>query len=287
MRVFVLALFTTLLSPPAAHAWGPLGHRVVSEKAIDALPEGLRKIMRPQANWTFIEDHAMDADLVRETDTEETLRHFIYLDRYEKSANPYAALPLSLGQMERKFGKATVRANGTLPWVIENHYNALLKAFKEKNRTKIWTEAAWLGHYVADAHVPLHTATGEGAAGGGGAALTRWENSLLDRMLKPDEIEAEAAMVFTRAPLDLAREWTLESYRLVEPMLNADRQSFRNGEMDYELFGPLALPTVRQRLAQAAHRVASMWYTAWEKAGRPTKIPGLPQPEEPKRRTDR
>jgi hypothetical protein len=254
-----------------------LGHRIVSEKAIDALPEPLRKIMRPQANWTFIEDHAMDADLCRETDREEALRHFIYLDRYDKGANPYAAIPMSLAQAEQKFGKAAVRANGTLPWVIENHYNALLKAFKEKNRTKIWTEAAWLGHYVADLHVPLHNATGEGAAGGGTAALTRWESTLLDRFLKPDEIEAEPAMVFSRPPLELAREWSLESYRLVEPMLNADRQSFRNGEMDYHVFGPLALPAVRQRLAQSAHRVASLWYTAWEKAGRPTKIPGLPQ----------
>ena len=166
--------------PRSSEGVGTLGHRVVSEKAIDALPAPLQKIMRPQANWTFIEDHAIDADFIRESDPNESARHFIYLDRYAKTVDPYAAIPMSLGAAEQKFGKATVRANGTLPWVIENHYNTLLKAFREKNRTEIWTEAAWLGHYVADLHVPLHNATGEGATGGGAAALTRWESTLLD-----------------------------------------------------------------------------------------------------------
>ena len=95
-------------------------------------PEGERAGLLGAGGWGLI-------------DPEETLRHFIYLDRYDKGADPYAAIPMSLASAERKFGKTVVRANGTLPWVIENRYNALVKAFRAKNGTQIWTAAARLG----------------------------------------------------------------------------------------------------------------------------------------------
>jgi hypothetical protein len=42
------------------------------------------------------------------------------------------------------------------PWAIQSQYYRLVEAFKNHDTTAILTASANLGHYVADAHVPLH-----------------------------------------------------------------------------------------------------------------------------------
>ncbi len=44
-----------------------------------------------------------------------------------------------------------------MPWQIQRTYLSLVKAFEQKDASKILKHSADLGHYVADAHVPLHT----------------------------------------------------------------------------------------------------------------------------------
>src|ERR1700753_4351390 len=48
------------------------------------------------------------------------------------------------------------RQTGTLPWTIASNYYYLVKAFKAHDTIAILMASANLGHYVADAHVPLH-----------------------------------------------------------------------------------------------------------------------------------
>ena len=47
--------------------------------------------------------------------------------------------------------------HGTLPWHIYQMKHRLTKAFQEKNVVQILKLSADLGHYLADANVPLHT----------------------------------------------------------------------------------------------------------------------------------
>lgn len=46
---------------------------------------------------------------------------------------------------------------GILPYYIEQGYNKLVNAYKEKNKDLILRHAADLGHYIGDLHTPLHT----------------------------------------------------------------------------------------------------------------------------------
>ena len=46
---------------------------------------------------------------------------------------------------------------GIVPWHILTTYKRLVQAFKEQNTESILHYSADLGHYVGDAHVPLHT----------------------------------------------------------------------------------------------------------------------------------
>ena len=55
-----------------------------------------------------------------------------------------------------KFSEDTLNAYGIVPWWVETMLNRLTDAFKEKNQAKILRLSAEIGHYIADAHVPLH-----------------------------------------------------------------------------------------------------------------------------------
>lgn len=48
-------------------------------------------------------------------------------------------------------------AHGILPYNLERCFYRLVKAFQAKNLTAILRGSAELGHYIGDAHVPLHT----------------------------------------------------------------------------------------------------------------------------------
>ncbi len=47
--------------------------------------------------------------------------------------------------------------HGILPYNLERVYYQLIEAFKSKNKERILKLSADIGHYVGDAHVPLHT----------------------------------------------------------------------------------------------------------------------------------
>jgi ribose 5-phosphate isomerase len=56
----------------------------------------------------------------------------------------------------KKYDDKFLSKNGTLPWHIQDMMEKLTQAFKEKRKSEILFIAD-LGHYIADAHMPLHT----------------------------------------------------------------------------------------------------------------------------------
>lgn len=46
---------------------------------------------------------------------------------------------------------------GVLPYFLEHHYDNLVRAFSNKGLSAILKLSADMGHYLGDAHVPLHT----------------------------------------------------------------------------------------------------------------------------------
>ena len=67
------------------------------------------------------------------------------------------SLPATLTDVKKKYDEKFLQQNGILPWYIEEIMDQLTKAFKEKRKTEILFLAADLGHYIGDAHMPLHT----------------------------------------------------------------------------------------------------------------------------------
>jgi hypothetical protein len=56
-----------------------------------------------------------------------------------------------------KFSEDTLLKYGILPWHIQSVYYQLVKAMENGDAKRVLFLATDLGHYIADAHVPLHT----------------------------------------------------------------------------------------------------------------------------------
>ena len=85
---------------------------------------------------------------------EEGPRHYIDIDHYGKY--PYDSLPRKWNDAVAKYSEDTLNAYGIVPWWLQTMLSRLTNAFKEKNQAKILKLSAEIGHYIADAHVPLH-----------------------------------------------------------------------------------------------------------------------------------
>ncbi len=136
----------------SANAWGFEPHRRINQQACLLLPAPLFEFYR--LHIPYMMAHATDPDMRRYIDTLEAGRHFIDMEHYTSSMD---SLPFNYLDAEKQFGTTHLHQEGNLPWNIVRNVYLLKKAFGEKNIPFILKISADLGHYVADAHVPLHT----------------------------------------------------------------------------------------------------------------------------------
>src|SRR5690606_37925329 len=85
----------------------------------------------------------------------ESPRHFIDIEDYEEGHND--SIPIHWSEGKEKVQERRLRASGIVPWQVYFTYQKLVRAFREQDNDAIIRHSADLGHYVSDAHVPLHT----------------------------------------------------------------------------------------------------------------------------------
>jgi hypothetical protein len=201
-------------------------------------------------------------------------------------------LPRDYAAAVAKFGKARIDQNGTLPWRTEEMYGNLRRAFEGYarrgafGRFDIVHYAAWLAHYVSDAHVPFHAIVNyDGQLTGQTGIHTRFESFMFERYRDQLTVSPNA-MTPIRAPRDFIFERVIEGTQLAPPILEADRAAIGSGdEYDdayYAAFFKANRAVLERRLSESIAAVAAMITGAWEAAGKP----GLPldPPAPPQRR---
>lgn len=274
-----------LLLSSAVFGWGFWAHREIHKYAIRSLPKEMRLFFDENADTIIAK--AVEPDQRRFSDPTEAPYHYIDIDRYGKY--PFSELPRSLDEAVKKFGRARVDSNGTVPWRIVELTRKLSEAMKRKNARDIVFYASNLGHYIGDAHVPLHTTDNyDGQLTDQQGIHSRWESRLPEKFgthyqLGPEQVE------YISDPLAMAFEIVLESYRLVDSVLALDREVRkeipqadlmkavqRRGRTEYEFSGRYYTlyhqklnGMVERRMKDSIRRVASFWYTAWVDAGKP------------------
>lgn len=270
-RVGAVCLVVAALSGPA-QAWGFKAHRLVNRLALETLPPDAAAYFRPHE--AGLSRMAVEPDSVmraREGEAE-AIRHFINLDA--EMTPPFAGFPREYRQAVRRFGKRRLERNGVLPWVIVRFERQLREAIRAGDQDRAMREAAYLGHYLADAFQPLHlTADFDGRVSGATGLHRRFEDQTVERRVRRYGAEARGglrAAQVVAAPQDAVFEAMFRSYDEVAGVVRADAAARGRTTPDSPAYGrhmdeQLGRMVARQ-LADAASMLGSLWLTAWQEA---------------------
>jgi hypothetical protein len=288
--LLLLVLFSFLLinTAPQTHSWGFFAHKKINRLAVFTLPSDIIGFYKHHIE--FVTEHAIDPDKRRYAVEGEAERHYIDVDRYYKyGEDPFEVIPKRWKDAVAKFGEDTLRANGIVPWHIEVMVNRLSQAFKEEKADRILRLSADLGHYIGDAHVPLHTTENyNGQLTNQKGIHGFWESRL------PELFSEEYDFFVGKAKYiedPLGKAWDIvkasfaakDSVLLFEAELNnkfpQDRKfSFESRgantmkvySAEYsKAYDQMLNGMVERRMREAIIMTGSYWYTAWVNAGQP------------------
>ncbi len=266
-------------------SWGFFAHQNINRMAVFILPGDMIRFYKN--NILYIKEHAVDADKRRYSDTAEAPRHFIDADRYGK--NPFDSIPEKWVDAEAKFTGSLLIENGIVPWQIERTYYSLVKAFRERDSIRILRLSADLGHYVSDAHVPLHTTENYNGQLSGQTGIHGFWESRLPELFSAEYDFITGPAKYLENPLKEAWKIVrnshsyLDSTLMIEARINksmaSDRKfsfSERNNriERQYSKEYSRAYHTALKGMVENQMRASvlmtgSFWFSAWVDAGQP------------------
>lgn len=278
-----ILLLTTAI---VCSSWGFYAHKQINYYAVFLLPPEMLVFYKPHID--YITEHAVDADKRRYALAAEGPRHFIDIDHY--GVFPYDSLPRSWPQALAKYSADTLQAHGIVPWWIQVMLGRLTKAFKEKDQARILKLSADIGHYIADAHVPLHASSNHNGQKTNQHGIHAFWESRIPELLAENAWDFFIGQAgYLSQPLSFTWDRVLESAAAADSVLALERAlnsqfspdrkfsfELRNGQLirqyatDYCLaYDKLLNGMVERRMRQSIYAVASFWYTAWVNAGQP------------------
>lgn len=285
-RACAAAIVAVLLLPAPAFAWGAAAHRFLTRRVVDLLPPELKPLFVKNQDELVLRSN--DPDLWRLMFEDEFPNHQIDFGVDDYGPYPFTALPREFGAAVEKFGIATVRRHGTLPWRIQELSGTLRRTFEGFARGQIYAEgnavlyAAALAHYLEDAHQPLHVHDNyDGQLSGQRGVHSRFESELFERYESRLTV-TPAAPGHVASSRDAAFAIALDAHQLVPQILEADKAAL--GQRDtyddayFEQFFVKMKPLLERQMGKAITSVASMIVSAWEDAGRPRIRTGVPRP---------
>lgn len=275
---FVLAVLIAASIPAPASAWGFAGHRYIMGRAIELLPPELKPFFDRYRDEIVI--RSIDPDLWRSVGWDEDPHHFINFGTREFGEYPFTALPREYGAALEKFGIATLRRDGLLPWREEELFGNLRRTFDSFKRgagygpSDLILFTASASHYMQDAHQPFHASNNyDGQLTGNTGIHARFERDLIEKFLPRLNITPAPPKAIRNAR-DAAFDALLASYKLVEPILKADTEAVGGkdtyDEAYFETFFTKVKPILEERLSSAISATAGLIIGAWEQAGKPT-----------------
>ena len=275
-------------------SWGFFAHYRINRLAVFTLPKAMAGFYR--ANIEYLTEHAVSADKRRYVDSTEAPHHYLNADHYGK--HPFNAIPQNWDDAVRKYSADTLDKNGTLPWTIQYQYYKLVKAFKAHDTTEILNTSANLGHYVADAHVPLHlTENYDGQLSNQKGIHALWESRIPE--LFGDKYNYYTGKArYINDPLKEAFKICRSSFKSVDSVLRFERmlsktyppakkyEMVKHGRkmvQDYSVdysraYQQMLHGMVERRMRSAILSVGSFWYSAWVDAGQPDLDKLIKQP---------
>lgn len=271
-----------------AHAWGFYGHKRINRMAVFTLPPEMIGFYKYHIE--YITEHAVDPDKRRYAVEGEAPRHYIDIDHYgSEGINPFDSVPKFWSKAVEKFSEDTLQAYGIVPWYLDVMVNKLTRAFQNKNVDLILKYSADLGHYVGDAHVPLHTTKNyNGQLSNQYGIHGLWESRLPELFaLNYDYFVGKAS--YQKSVIDFAWQAVYDSHMCLDSVFGLEREitiemsedakyvyetrgasTMRNYSKEFsKMYHDRMNGMVERRLRASITGVGSLWFTAWVNAGQP------------------
>jgi hypothetical protein len=266
-------------------SWGFFAHGRINHLAVFTLPAGISRFYK--ANIAYISIHAVDPDKRRYSDTLEAPKHYLDVEVYEKEID---SIPKKWNDAVIKYGIIKLNANGTLPWQIQRSYYNLVNAFRERDSIKILRTSAFLGHYIADAHVPLHTTENHNGQLTNQQGIHAFWESRVPELFAGNYNFIVGKANYIDDPLTEAWKIVKHSHSLVDSTLQIEaelsktysarkkysfserkNQVIKQYSIAYSKAYSLRLNSmVELQMRAAILAIGSFWYSAWIDAGQPT-----------------
>jgi hypothetical protein len=285
-----IKIYAFILLVPILLSWGTFGHEHINRAAVLALPAPLQAFFYNHIDFITQESSVPDLRKYTLNDNAEKPRHYIDLENF----GTIDSLPATLSEVKKKYDEMFLLQNGVLPWYIEEMMDKLTKAFKEKRKTEILFLAADLGHYIGDAHMPLHTSANHDRQFTNQKGIHSFWEAQLPEMFgdKYNYFIGEAVYIN-----DISKEtWRMinASHLLVDSLLLADRELklqfpadniYLKDDSGNLIKNKFNVPVhseeycrqynqklkgmVENQMRLAISSTANFWYTAWVNAGKP------------------
>ncbi|WP_116105739.1 zinc dependent phospholipase C family protein [Lewinella sp. IMCC34191] len=180
--------------------------------------------------------------------------------------------------------------HGILPYHLISYHRQLTNAFVREDANRILQLAAEMGHYVGDAHVPLHTTENYNGQLTGQTGIHAFWESRLPELFADEEYDYFVGPAeYIDDPQTYYWEIVLESHSLVDSVLRTERRLSEQFAADQQLcfeerlgrqvqmqcteyaraWSEAMAGMVEDRFRAAIHSVGSVWYSCWVDAGQP------------------
>lgn len=283
-RVTLLAL--GLLTLVMLGSWGYLVHRTVNQLAIYQLPSSLQSFF-----YSYKDELVYNAprpDQRRSSDSTEATKHFIDLEYYGDSAA--WKMPIHWADAIKVYSPDTLIKYGHLPYQIVVVQQRLTDAFRNKNRDSILFYAADLGHYIGDAHVPLHTSLYyDGQQTNQRGIHDLWETTVPEIELAHYRLKSKHKATYLKDPAQAAWDIVRHTHSLLPEMLAKEKEvsagftdstkyrwqvRWGKNRRFYtaafaKAYSKALGSSINDQLLLSSQYLADFWYTAWVDAGRP------------------
>ncbi|OQP47817.1 hypothetical protein A4H97_31095 [Niastella yeongjuensis] len=267
-------------------SWGFLGHRTIHQLAVYELPPSMRMFFHHNLNEMV--KQSVRPDQRRNQDKEEAPKHYIDLELYGDSAA--WKMPLKWEDALKKYGKDSLNHCGYVPYYVITMKDRLTAAFKSGNKDSMLFYAIDLGHYISDAHVPLHVSENyDGQLTGQKGLHSLWESMIPELEIQQYDLRSKHKAHYLKHPERNIWKAIRQSQKLLHDIFEQEKEvskSFTEGEkyrvqMRYgkesksytsafaKAYSARLGKTINQRLISSANLVADFWYTSWMDAGCP------------------
>jgi len=284
-RYFTLSVFLVSVIVLVS-GWGFLVHRTIAQLAIYELPKPMQSFF--YTNKDSLVYGAPRPDVRRNQDESEGSRHYMDMEYFGDSA--FSVVPRKFDDAVAKYSLDTLNKYGTLPYVVIAYMEKLTEAFRSQNADSIVFYAADLSHYIADAHVPLHTSINyDGQLTGQNGIHDLWETTVPEVEILNHKLSSRHKAKYLESPEQEIWKIMEHTFSLLPEMFAMEKEVSKHftdsTKYRWEVrwgknrrfytsafakeYSRALKNSINDQLIASSDALADFWYTAWVNAGKP------------------